>query len=80
MARCKARRKDANLEAFKQQKFRESRVAFEECYYSQCFKCEEYLEKLSDSQEKLPVTKCLRSRCIPLRASEPQLQLGSDRL
>ncbi|GFW25276.1 hypothetical protein TNCV_5088421 [Trichonephila clavipes] len=34
----------------------------------------------SDSQEKLPVTESLRSRCIPLHGSEPQLQLGSDRL
>ncbi|GFS98576.1 hypothetical protein TNCV_2987081 [Trichonephila clavipes] len=39
-----------------------------------------YFEKLSDSQEKLPVTESLRSRGIPLHASEPQLKLGSGRL
>ncbi|GFT69118.1 hypothetical protein TNCV_3905051 [Trichonephila clavipes] len=51
--------------------------AFEECYDSQRFKCEDGFEKLSDSQEKLCVIESLRSRCIPLHASEPQIQQGS---
>ncbi|GFU37387.1 hypothetical protein TNCV_4273601 [Trichonephila clavipes] len=33
-----------------------------------------------DNQEKLLVADSLQSRCIQLHASEPQLQLGSDRL
>ncbi|GFW93987.1 hypothetical protein TNCV_4813051 [Trichonephila clavipes] len=51
-----------------------------ECYVSSYGKCEEYFEKLSDSQERLPVTESPQSRCIQLHASEPLLQLGSDRL
>ncbi|GFS61128.1 uncharacterized protein TNCV_4956242 [Trichonephila clavipes] len=45
-----------------------------------CFWCEEYFEKLSDSQERLPVNESLYPKCIQLPASEPKLQLGSDRL
>ncbi|GFY28399.1 hypothetical protein TNCV_1970541 [Trichonephila clavipes] len=55
-------------------------MAFGECYDCQCFKWEKYFEKLSDSQEKLPVKESPKSRCIPLHASEPQLQLGLVRL
>ncbi|GFX58034.1 hypothetical protein TNCV_4047921 [Trichonephila clavipes] len=35
---------------------------------------------LDDSQERLPVTERPQSRCIPLHASEPLLQLGPDSL
>ncbi|GFX70144.1 uncharacterized protein TNCV_4615821 [Trichonephila clavipes] len=55
-------------------------MAVGECYESPCCNCEEYFEKLRDSQERLPVTESLSSRCIQLHTSEPQLQLGCARL
>ncbi|GFX82018.1 hypothetical protein TNCV_2572171 [Trichonephila clavipes] len=44
-----------------------------------CCKCEEDFEKLSDSQERLPVTEP-SVKVEQFHASEPQLQLGSGRL